>query len=162
MQNSCLKTSAWWSRSSHFVENGYPSLRFPNMVKVNIYEHWTRVTRFNPLWVSVNMQECLIFKKGWEPVTQGTGELLKLLSPHFSKGGPEWVFNRLVCLAHLFLMLLFVLNFAIFAISIGENDKRSLNFAKEFSTSFYFQKNEVWTTTFLNKLEQVKIRYILS
>ena len=117
---------------------------------------------FQPLWVSVNMQECLIFKKGWEPVTQGTGELLKLLSPHFSKGGPEWVFNRLVCLAHLFLMLLFVLNFAIFAISMGENDKRSLNFAKEFSTSFYFQKNEVWTTTFLNKLEQVKIRYILS
>ena len=27
MQNSCLKTSAWWSRSSHFVENGYPSLK---------------------------------------------------------------------------------------------------------------------------------------
>ena len=52
MQNSCLKTSAWWSRSSHFVENGYPSLRFPNMVKMNIPEHWTRVTRFNPLWVS--------------------------------------------------------------------------------------------------------------
>ena len=49
------------------------------------------------------MQECLIFKKGWEPVTQGTGELLKLLSPHFSKGGPEWIFNRLVCLAHIFL-----------------------------------------------------------
>ena len=23
----------------HFVENGYPSLRFPNMVKVNIHEH---------------------------------------------------------------------------------------------------------------------------
>ena len=23
MQNSCLKTSAWWSLSSHFVENGY-------------------------------------------------------------------------------------------------------------------------------------------
>ena len=47
MQNSCLKTSAWWSRSSHFVENGYPSLRFSNMVKMNIHEHWTRVTRFN-------------------------------------------------------------------------------------------------------------------
>ena len=61
MQSSCLKTSAWWSRGSHFVENGYPSQRFPNMVKVNIYEHWTRVTRFNPLWVSVNMQECLVF-----------------------------------------------------------------------------------------------------
>ena len=52
IQNSCLKTSAWWSRGSHFVENGYPSLRFPNMVKVNIHEHWTRVTRFSPLWVS--------------------------------------------------------------------------------------------------------------
>ena len=52
MQNSCLKTSAWWSRGSHFVENGYLSLRFPNMVKVNIHEHWKRVTRFNPLWVS--------------------------------------------------------------------------------------------------------------
>ena len=26
--------------------------RFPNTVKVNIHEHWTRVTRFNPLWVS--------------------------------------------------------------------------------------------------------------
>ena len=36
-----------------FVENGYLTLRFPNMVKVNIHEHWTRVTRFNPLWVSV-------------------------------------------------------------------------------------------------------------
>ena len=52
MQNSCLKTSAWWSRGSHFVENGYLSLSFPNMVKVNIHEHWTRVTRFDPLWVS--------------------------------------------------------------------------------------------------------------
>ena len=52
MQNSCLKTSAWWSHSSHFVENGYPSLRFSNMVKVNIHEYWKRVTRFNPLWVS--------------------------------------------------------------------------------------------------------------
>ena len=52
MQNSCLKTSAWWSLSSHFVENGYPSLRFPNMVKMNIHKHWTLVTRFNPLWVS--------------------------------------------------------------------------------------------------------------
>ena len=52
MQSSCLKTSAWWSRSSYFVENGYLSLRFPNMVKVNIHEHWTWVTRFNPLWVS--------------------------------------------------------------------------------------------------------------
>ena len=49
---SCLKTSAWWSRSSHFVKKGYLSLRFPNMVEVNIHEHWTRVTRFNPLWVS--------------------------------------------------------------------------------------------------------------
>ena len=49
MLNSCLKTSAWWSRGSHFVENGYLTLRFPNMVKVNIHEHWTRVTRFNPL-----------------------------------------------------------------------------------------------------------------
>ena len=29
-----------------FVANGYLSLRFPNMVKVNIHEHWTRVTRF--------------------------------------------------------------------------------------------------------------------
>ena len=56
MQNSCLKTSAWWSRGSHFVESGYPSLRFPNMVKVNIHEHWTRVTRFNPLWVSGSTQ----------------------------------------------------------------------------------------------------------
>ena len=53
MQNSCLKTSAWWSCGSHCVENGYLSLRFPNMVKVNIQEHWMRVTPFNPLWVSV-------------------------------------------------------------------------------------------------------------
>ena len=52
MQNFCLNTSAWWSRGSHFFENGHPSLRFPNMVKVNIHEHWMRVTRFNPLWVS--------------------------------------------------------------------------------------------------------------
>ena len=52
MQNSCLKTSAWWLRSGQFVENGFPSLRFPNMVKMNIYKHWTRVRRFNPLWVS--------------------------------------------------------------------------------------------------------------
>ena len=40
MQNSCLKTSAWWSRSSHFVENGYPSLRFPNMVNNNYSPKW--------------------------------------------------------------------------------------------------------------------------
>ena len=53
MQNSCLKTSAWWSCGSHCVENGYLSLRFPNMVKVDIQEYWMRVTRFNPLWVSV-------------------------------------------------------------------------------------------------------------
>ena len=32
------------------------------------------------------------------------------------------------------------LNFVIFVISMGENDKRSLNFAKALSTSFYFQK----------------------
>ena len=63
MQNSCLKTSAWWSRGSHFVENGYLSLRFPNMVKVNIHEHWTRVTRFNPLWVSALID--LRFCKLW-------------------------------------------------------------------------------------------------
>ena len=38
------------------------------------------------------------------------------------------------------------LNFVIFVISMGENDKRSLNFAKALSTSFYFQlkkKSEV-------------------
>ena len=53
MQNSGLKTTAWWSRGSYFVENRHPYLRFPNMVKVNFQEHWTRVTRFNPLiWVS--------------------------------------------------------------------------------------------------------------
>ena len=64
MQNSCPKTSAWWSCGSHCVENGYLSLRFPNMVKVNIQEHWMRVTRFNPLWVSVqtfSMNEHKIF-----------------------------------------------------------------------------------------------------
>ena len=44
--------TVWWSRGSHFVESGYLSLRFPNMVKVTIHDHWTRVTRFNPLWVS--------------------------------------------------------------------------------------------------------------
>ena len=55
MQNSCLKTSALWSRSSHFVENGYLSSRFPNMVKLNIHEHWTRVTRFNPLGFCANL-----------------------------------------------------------------------------------------------------------
>ena len=49
MQNSGLKTTAWRLRGSHFDENGYPSLRFPNMVKVNIHEDYTRVTRFNPL-----------------------------------------------------------------------------------------------------------------
>ena len=52
IQNSCLKTSAWWLRGSHLVENGYPSLRSPNMVKVNVDEHWARGTRFNTLWVS--------------------------------------------------------------------------------------------------------------
>ena len=46
--------SAWWSLSSHFVEN--LPLRFPNMVKMNIHKHWTRVTRFNPLWVSEQIQ----------------------------------------------------------------------------------------------------------
>ena len=53
MQNSGLKTTAWWSRGSYFVENRHPYVRFPNMVKVNFHEHWTRVTRFHPLiWVS--------------------------------------------------------------------------------------------------------------
>ena len=53
MQNSGLKTTAWWSRGSYFVENRHPYLRFPNMVKVTFHEHWTWVTRFNPLiWVS--------------------------------------------------------------------------------------------------------------
>ena len=42
MQNSGFKTATWWSRGSHFVENGYPSRMFPNMVKVNIHEHWTQ------------------------------------------------------------------------------------------------------------------------
>ena len=49
-KTKCKKLS---SRGSHFVENGYLPIRFPNMVKVNIHEHWTWVTRFNPLWVSV-------------------------------------------------------------------------------------------------------------
>ena len=35
-----------------FAENGYPSLRFPSMLKKNTHEHWTRVTRSNPSWVS--------------------------------------------------------------------------------------------------------------
>lgn len=68
MQNSCLKTSAGWSRSIHFVENGYPLLRFPNMVKMNIHQHWTRVTRFNPLWVSGCVQSgCNYWMKRAEP-----------------------------------------------------------------------------------------------
>ena len=75
MQNSCLKTSAWWSRSSHFVENGYPSLRFPNMVKMNIHEHWTRVTCFNPLWVSGLLPHPDLLSYGIFP------SLLGLLSP---------------------------------------------------------------------------------
>ena len=57
MQHSCLKISSWWSPGGQFVENGYLSLRFPNMVKVNIHEHWTRVTRFNPWWVSGSARE---------------------------------------------------------------------------------------------------------
>ena len=69
MQNSCLKTSAWWSRGSHCVENGYLSLRFPNMAKVNIHEHWTRVTRFNPLWVSA-----LIYTVLWDVTIIKNGE----------------------------------------------------------------------------------------
>ena len=58
VQNSCLKTSAWWLRCSHCVENGYPSLRLPNMVKVNIHDHWARVTRSTPyeFLVPVNQQ----------------------------------------------------------------------------------------------------------
>ena len=53
MQNSGLKTTAWWSRGSYFVENRHPYVRFPNMLKVNFHKHWTRVTRFHPLiWVS--------------------------------------------------------------------------------------------------------------
>ena len=52
-RNSGLETNAWWWPESHFVENEYSSLRFPNMVKVNIHERWTRMTCFNPLRVSV-------------------------------------------------------------------------------------------------------------
>ena len=49
MENAGLKTTSWWSLGCHFTENGYPSLRYPNMAKVNIHEHRTRVTRFKPL-----------------------------------------------------------------------------------------------------------------
>ena len=49
MGNAGLKTTSWWSLGCHFTENGYPSLRYPNMAKVNIHEHRTRVTRFKPL-----------------------------------------------------------------------------------------------------------------
>ena len=52
MQNFGVNTTSWWLCCSHIVENEYPSLRFPNMIKVNFHEHWTWVTRFNPLWVS--------------------------------------------------------------------------------------------------------------
>ena len=49
MENAGLKTTSWWSLGCHFAENGYPSVRYPNMAKVNIHEHRTRVTRFKPL-----------------------------------------------------------------------------------------------------------------
>ena len=60
-QNSGLKATARWShsesRGSHCIENGYPSLRFPNMAEVNIHVHGTRGIRFNPLlWVSEETQ----------------------------------------------------------------------------------------------------------
>ena len=56
-----------------------------------------------------------------------------------------------------------ILRSFIFTISMGKNDKRSLNFTKALLTLFYFPiKKRVWTTTFPNKLEQVKIRDILS
>ena len=48
MQNSGLKTTTCWSRGSHFVENGYPSRRFPNMVQVNIHEHWKQDRQSKP------------------------------------------------------------------------------------------------------------------
>ena len=79
MQTSGLKTSAWWSRGSHFVENGYPSLRFPNMVKVNIHEHWTRVTRFNPLWVSARAQPTFEMTPGFKPFTLFLSRLWRFL-----------------------------------------------------------------------------------
>ena len=52
MQTSCLKHLHGDRAAAILLKTGYPSLRFPNMVKVNILEHWTRVTRFNSLWVS--------------------------------------------------------------------------------------------------------------
>ena len=55
MQNSGLKTTAWWSRGSHFVENGYSSVS--NMVKVNIHEHWTRIHVSTPYKFLVEFNE---------------------------------------------------------------------------------------------------------
>ena len=46
---------------------GYLSLRFSNMVKVNIHEHWTRVTRFNLLWVSDQTQSTFEMTPGFKP-----------------------------------------------------------------------------------------------
>ena len=80
----------------------------------------------------------------------------------------HFVSSLLSNIPYSFLILRFsrdsILRSYIFTISMGEkNDKRSLNFTKALSMSFYFpKKKRVWTTTFPNKLEQVKIRYILS
>ena len=86
MQNSCLKTSAWWSRSSHFVENGYLSLRFPNMVKMNIHEHWKRVTRFNPLWLSgsIHFSSITVFHDISKQIQQ-RARIGKIITPEMSR-----------------------------------------------------------------------------
>ena len=53
---------------------------------------------------------------------------------------PEFCFEFPEELLIISVATLFVLNFAI---SMGENDKRSLNFSKALSTSFYFQKKSL-------------------
>ena len=67
-----------------FVENGYLTLRFPNKVKVNIHEHWTRVTRFNPLWVSDITQYFFLSLR--EGASSKSCNLLETFGPNNSEG----------------------------------------------------------------------------
>ena len=59
--------------------------RSPAMVKMNIHKHWTRVTRFNPLWVWVSVYSC--FEKGCRKkcTRQSRKVLWVVLSALFSK-----------------------------------------------------------------------------
>ena len=79
---------------------------FPNMVKMNMYEHWTQVTRFNPLGVSGNthcMSCCQIIEIGNLRCTWGFPNMVKMnMYEHWTQVtgfNPLWVSGNTHCVS---------------------------------------------------------------